>query len=323
VIIDWAVYQDGVRLKDVALEDAFKFCSRDHDAFSWFGLFEPSDEELRLVSEEFELHELAVEDAISAHQRPKLENYGDTAFVVLKTARYVDPSEVIEFGEIQLFVSEKFIVSVRHGTASELHGVRLGVEKRPELLRCGPAAVAHAIVDHIVDDYADVVAGVDIDIGELEREVFSHSRENPAERIYKLKREVLEFHAAVAPLIEPLSRIANRPNPLIHEEMRPYFGDVLDHAIRIDATVERFRELLHGILEANLAQVSVRQNEDMRKITAWVAIAAVPTMVAGIYGMNFEHMPELEWTYGYPAVMAVVVAVCVVLYWRFRRSGWL
>jgi magnesium transporter len=323
VIVDWAVYRDGSRASDLALEEALDACQREDNAFAWIGLFEPTDEELALVQKEFELHELAVEDAISAHQRPKLENYGDTAFVVLKTARYVDPTEVIEFGEIQLFVSPSFIISVRHGTASELHGVRLAVEKRPELLRCGPAAVAHAIVDHIVDDYADVVEGVDVDIGELEREVFSSSRDNPAERIYKLKREVLEFHAAIAPLIEPLSRIANRPNPLIHEDMRPYFGDVLDHAIRIDGTVERFRELLHGILEANLAQVSVRQNEDMRKITAWVAIAAVPTMVAGIYGMNFDHMPELRWTYGYPAVMAVVVAVCLVLYWRFRRSGWL
>jgi magnesium transporter len=320
VIVDCAVYEQGVRrpgeleltkASDAACQDA---------CFVWIGLFEPNAEEFDAVSREFELHELAVEDAIKAHQRPKLEVYGDTAFIVLKTARYDEATETVEFGEIQLFVSRDFIITVRHGETA-LHDVRLSLEERPDLLAYGPGAVLHAILDRVVDDYLPVMAAIDSDVREVEGEVFSHSRANPAERIYHLKREVLELHDAVAPLDEPLSRLASGER--VHRDIRPYFRDVHDHLLRVVGQVESFRDLLTSVLTANLTQASVRQNEDVRKISAWAAIIAVPTAIAGLYGMNFEHMPELEWTYGYPLVIAIILVICVALYVKFRSVGWL
>ncbi|MDP8970760.1 MAG: magnesium/cobalt transporter CorA [Actinomycetota bacterium] len=323
MIIDCAVYEDGQRRPgELELEAAYE-AGRGDNAFVWIGLHEPSPEEFDSVRREFDLHELAVEDAIKAHQRPKLEVYGDSLFVVLKTARYVDEQDAVEIGEIMLFVGEGFVVSVRHGEASALGGVRKAVEGRPDLLRYGPGAVVHAIVDRVVDDYVPVLAGLDKDIEEVERQVFSESRDNPAERIYKLKREVLEFHRATAPLDEPLDQLARGRLGLFHGDISHYFRDIHDHALRVVDQVEAHRDLLTSILEANLAQISVRQNEDMRRISAWVAIVAVPTLVAGIYGMNFEHMPELRWTWGYPAALGAMVAICGLLYRLFRRSGWL
>jgi magnesium transporter len=323
MIIDCAVYEDGRRRAgDLAVGEASS-ASRRGNAFVWIGLYEPTEQEFDSVRREFDLHELAVEDAIKAHQRPKLEVYDEMVFLVLKTARYVDPEEVVEFGEILLFLGEGFVISVRHGEATALHDVRLRVEQRPDLLRCGPGAVLHAIVDRVVDDYQPALAGLETDIEEVENEVFSTSRENPAERIYKLKREVLEFHRGTAPLVEPLDRLARGHYELIHPEVRNYFRDVYDHLIRVRDQLDSSRELLTSVLEANLTQVSVRQNEDVRKISAVVAILAVPTMIAGIYGMNFEHMPELTWTFGYPLVIAVMLTICYWLYRYFRRAGWL
>jgi magnesium transporter len=322
VIVDCAVYEDGLRRTgELGLEDAFEASRRD-DAFVWIGLLEPSTQEFESVRREFALHELAVEDAINAHQRPKLEVYGDSLFVVLKTARYLEATEEVEFGEILLFIGDGFIITVRHGE-SALHEVRLRTERRPDLLRCGPGAAMYAIVDRIVDDYLPVIAGIDRDIREVEGEVFSPSRTNPAERIYKLKREVLELHDAVAPLIDPIDRLARGRHELIHEDVRPYFRDVHDHLLRVVTQVESFRDLLTSVLTANLTQASVRQNDDVRKISAWAAIIAVPTMIAGIYGMNFEHMPELDSSLGYPIVLAVILVACVTLYGYFRRIGWL
>ena len=264
-----------------------------------------------------------MEDAIHAHQRPKLEVYGNTLFVVLKTARYVDPDEVVQLGEILAFLGEDFVITVRHGVASSLEGVRERLEHDPEHLKRGPGAVLHAIVDQVVDDYAPAVEGLGEDIEQVEDEVFSAARSNPSERIYKLKREVLEFNRAVAPLTEPVDRLARGRYELIHPEVRTYFRDVNDHLVRVHEQVEGYRELLTSVLAANLTQVSVRQNDDMRKISAWVAMAAVPTMIAGIYGMNFEHMPELRWTFGYPLIVGVMVAACTALYRNFKRVGWL
>jgi magnesium transporter len=244
-------------------------------------------------------------------------------FVVLKTAHYHDDTETVEIGEILLFVGDGFIVTVRHGTATELHDVRLKSEQRPDLLRCGPGAVLHAIVDRVVDDYEPVLAGIEDDIDELEEQVFSPSRTNPTERIYKLKREVLEMHRATAPLVDPLDKLAAGHYQIVHEDIHEYFRDVYDHVLRANETVEGFREMLNGILDANAAQVGVRQNDDMRKISAWVAIAAVPTAIAGIYGMNFEHMPELTWTYGYPAALLLMALICFLLWRNFKRVGWL
>jgi magnesium transporter len=321
-IVDCAVYERGTRRPGhLPLEAAYD-ATDSEDAFVWIGLLEPTEEEFDSVRLEFELHELAVEDAIHAHQRPKLEVYGDSLFIVLKTAHYHEIEEKVEFGEIQLFVGDRFLVTVRHGETA-LHDVRLRMEKRPDLLRCGPSAALHAIVDRVVDDYVPVVAGLDMDIREVEADVFSASRSNPAERIYKLKREVLELHDAVIPLLEPLDRLARGAHALISEEIRPYFRDVHDHLIRVAEQVGGFRDLLTSVLTANLTQASVRQNEDVRKISAWAAIIAVPTMIAGIYGMNFEYMPELEWRFGYPLVLAVIIATCLLLYRWFRRAGWI
>jgi magnesium transporter len=240
----------------------------------------------------------------------------------LKTARYLEAEETVEFGEIQLFIGEDFIITVRHGETA-LHDVRLRIEQRPDLLSCGPGAALYAIVDRIVDDYAPVAAGLDRDIREIEGEVFSQSRSNQAERIYKLKREVLELHDAVAPLVSPVDRLARGHHEIVHEDVRAYFRDVHDHLLRVVAEVESFRDLLTSVLAANLTQVSVRQNEDVRRISAWAAIIAIPTMIAGIYGMNFEHMPELAWRFGYPIVLCVILAACASLYTYFRRIGWL
>jgi magnesium transporter len=323
VIVDCALYQDGRRRDgSVDVHAATQACRKD-GIWTWIGLYEPTEEEFDSIKREFELHELAVEDAIKAHQRPKLEVYGDMLFVVLKTARYVDSEEVVEFGEILIFLGEDYVITVRHGEASSLHDVRLALEEEGDTLRHGPGAVLHAILDRVIDDYVPALAGLEVDVDQIEEEVFSTSRTNPVERIYHLKREVLEFVRATAPLIEPLDRLAGGQYSQVHPEVTTYFRDVNDHLLRAHESLEGMRDLLTSVLEANLTQVGVRQNEDMRKISAWVAIAAIPTAVAAIYGMNFEHMPELDWTYGYPAVLIFMATACTVLYWRFRRAGWL
>jgi magnesium transporter len=324
VIVDKALYENGLRRPgELDLEQMYEAC-RSPECFAWIGLYEPTEEEFDSVRREFNLHELAVEDAIKAHQRPKLEVFEDehSLFIVLKTARYVEGGPAVETGEIQLFIGEGFIVTVRHGE-TKLHDVRLQLEKRPELLRLGPGAALHAIIDRVVDDYAPVIAALDRDIRQLEAEVFSDRRTGSTQRIYSLKREVLELYDAVAPLNEPLDRLERVDFPLIPKELRPYFRDVRDHVLRSVREVDGFRELLTSILAANLTQASVRQNEDVRKISAWAAIAAVPTLITGIYGMNFEHMPELGWTLGYPLALAVMALVCFALYRNFKRAGWL
>jgi magnesium transporter len=322
VLVDCAVYEAGRRRPgELKLQDAYEACRRD-GTFAWIGLFEPTEEEFESVQREFDLHELAIEDAIKAHQRPKLEVYGDSLFLVLKTARWRSESESIDFGEILLFIGDGFLVSVRHGE-TELHDVRLGLERRPDLLRMGEGAALHAIVDRVVDDYEPVVDRLDQAISDVEAEVFSPSRTNPAERIYRLKRAVLELDAAVVPLLEPVSLLASGVYPQVPEELRTYFRDVEDHLRRVATRVREYRDLLTSVLTANLTQFSVRQNEDVRRISAWAAIIAVPTAIAGIYGMNFEHMPELTWTFGYPLVLILIAAACVALYWRFRKTGWL
>jgi magnesium transporter len=322
MIVDCAVYEDGCRCAgDLPLAEAGEAAHRD-GSFVWIGVFEPSEEEFDAVRREFALHELAVEDAIKAHQRPKVELYGDTVLAVLKTVRYVEDADDLETGEILLFVNRDFLVTVRHGH-SRLHDVRLQIESRQDLLRRGTGAVLYAIVDHIVDEYEPVVQAVEVDIQQVEHDMFSPERTNPAERIYTMEREVLDLHRAITPLAPGIDRLARGQYELIHTELRPYFRDVHDHLLRVNGRIEAFRDLLSSALQANLAQATVRQNEDMRKISAWVAIFAVPTGVAAIYGMNFKHMPELHWALGYPAVLTLILVICALLYWRFRRSGWL
>lgn len=324
MIVDCAVYESGRRRGgETSLTDASQLCRRD-GSFAWLGLHEPSGEEFEAVKAEFGLHTLAVEDAVKAHQRPKLEVYDDTLFFVLKPVRYIDPEEVIETGEILLFVNPAFVITVRHGRPSPLQAVRTRLDSDPALIAHGPGSVLYAILDHVVDGYEPVVEGVSADIQQIEGQVFSSDRRiNPAERIYRLESEVLDFDRAVTPLATAVDRLVRGNFVLFDDELRRYLHDVHDHLLRIVPQIQGFRELLSTALHANLAQISVRQNEDMRKISAWVAILAVPTAVAGIYGMNFDHMPELRWELGYPAVLAFIALACLVLHRRFKRAGWL
>jgi magnesium transporter len=322
MIVDTAVYENGSRRPGtLELEDAYEAC-RDGKSFAWIELQDPTEEEFDSVVREFNLHELAVEDAIQAHQRPKLDVYDEGLLVVLKAARYIESEERVAFGEILVFVGDAFVITVGHGEAA-LDDVRLSLERRPELLRLGPAAALYAIVDHVVDDYGPVIVAFEQDIADVEADVFSDERATPAKRIYAVKREVLKLYAAIAPLVEPVERLDESGLKLVPDELRPYFRDVEDHLIRYVREVEGFRELLTSVLAANLTQVSVRQNEDVRKISAWAAIIAVPTLITGIYGMNFDHMPELGWTFGYPLVLAVMAVACLLLHRTFKRAGWL
>jgi magnesium transporter len=327
VIVDAAVYDASGHRRPgaVAVADALAAAS-DPGAFVWIGLFEPSTEEFEEVRHELGLHELAVEDAIRAHQRPKLEVYDEDLFVVLKTARYDDAREAVDIGEIQLFVGERYVVSVRHGQASTLGDVRRGIERDEARMRCGPMAILHAVIDRVIDDYVPVIEGLDNDMAEIENAVFDDERPrgfDPSQRIFKLKREVLDLHRNTEPFLEPLTRLADADLPSGHAELASYFRDVQDHLTRVVAAVTQMRLLLSDLLEANLALVTVRQNDDMRTISAWLAIGGFPTVVGAVYGMNFEHMPELGWRYGYAMVLVAMLAVCLVLYRRFKRIGWL
>jgi magnesium transporter len=322
MIVDAATYTDGQRQPSFDMTGAFER-SQPPDTFSWIGLFEPSPDEFEEVREEFHLHELAVEDAISAHQRPKLETYGETLFVVLKPAFYDDATESVAMGEILIFFSDDFVVAVRHGDASQLVQVRKRLEADPEEMAYGPGAVLLEIIDQVVDDYAGVLTGLEDDVRQIEEQVFSVGEVTPTERIYRLKREAIGFRQATQPLLEPLDRLARGRFAAIHPELRHYYRDVHDHLTRVVDRILALDDLLGSILDANLAQVSLRQNEDMRKISAWVAMAAVPTMLAGIWGMNFDHMPELDEWWGYPLAIGLMAIVVGILYRVFKRSGWL
>ncbi|MBT2442453.1 magnesium/cobalt transporter CorA [Streptomyces sp. ISL-36] len=330
-VVNCVLYEDGARQQGACpAHEAVRRVRKSGDGFVWIGLHEPSVEEFAGLAELFGLHPLAVEDAVHAHQRPKLERYDDTLFAVFKTVRYVEheeltaTSEVVDTGELMVFTGSDFVITVRHGRHGSLGPLREALEAEPEQLAKGPAAVLHAIADHVVDDYLAVADAVQNDIDAVETAVFSeHSSRNDAGRVYQLKRELLELKRAVTPLHRPLQALASQPLPLIGPDIQPYFRDVADHLSRITEQITSFDALLDSILQAHLAQVTVAQNEDMRKITAWAAIIAVPTMVCGVYGMNFEHMPELRWTYGYPFVLGAMAAACFLLHRSFRRNGWL
>lgn len=324
MIVDCAVYVDGRRSTvDGGIGDALEGArAAGGDAFLWIGLHEPTTAEFAEVSSELQLHSLAIEDAVKAHQRPKLERYGEVLFVVLKTLRYDEATSTIESGELMLFVGGDFVITVRHGRANPLAGVRRRVESDRDLCRHGPGAVLYAVSDSVVDTYTEIADSVGDDLTDLEARVFSPGRSDVVAAIYSLKREVLEFHGAVAPLV-PVMRDLLTGRVALPEPIRPFLRDVADHVLRVNGAVDGDNELLTSVLSAHLAQVSVRQNEDMRRISAWVAILAVPTMIAGIYGMNFTHMPALHERYGYLAVLVVMLTVCLVLYRLFRRSGWL
>jgi magnesium transporter len=322
VIVDCAVYADGRRSTTAISTEGALASARGSGGFAWIGLHEPTLEEFDTVARVFDLHPLAVEDAVNAHQRPKLERYGDSLFVVLKPARYVDSEEFVEIDQIMVFLGAHFVVTVRHGQSAALSSVRAALEADPERLQWGPASVLYAVADHVVDDYAVVMRGLDEDIDQIEEEVFSGPSAAHAERIFKLKREVIDFRRAVDPLEQPLSEMAAGMEPL-DERSAHYFRDVHDHVIRVSMHLAGLDALLDGALHANVAQVAIRQNEDMRKISAWVAIIAFPTLIAGVYGMNFQDMPELGWVLGYPFALLLMLASCSFLYLNFKRRKWL
>ncbi|MBK3583875.1 magnesium and cobalt transport protein CorA [Streptomyces microflavus] len=335
-VVDCAVYRDGSRLEGTTAPTPHEAMLqvREEGGFAWIGLHEPTEEEFAGIAREFGLHPLAVEDAVHAHQRPKLERYDDTLFTVFKTIHYVEhaeltaTSEVVETGEVMCFTGRDFVITVRHGGQGSLRALRHRLQDDPELLAKGPSAVLHAIADHVVDGYIAVAEAVQDDIDEVEIDVFSTPakggrRGSDAGRIYQLKREVLEFKRAVSPLLRPMQLLSERPMRLIDPDIQKYFRDVADHLARVQEEVLGFDELLNSILQANLAQATVTQNEDMRKITSWAAIIAVPTMICGVYGMNFDYMPELEWRYGYPLVLGVIGAVCFSIHRILKRNGWL
>ncbi|MCP9947852.1 magnesium/cobalt transporter CorA [Actinomadura madurae] len=323
VIVDKAIYAGGVRHDiDGDISDAFDAARADGDCFLWIGLFEPDEDEFELVKDELMLHPLASEDAVSAHQRPKMERYDDTLFIVLKTLAYIDETSDIEVGEIMVFLGRDFVVTVRHGAGNPLGPVRKRLEESPELLKHGATAVLYAVCDEVVDRYGLVAHEVEVDIIGLERAVFDPGARDVTADIYSLKREVLEFRSAEDPLVPVLQEIV-KGRVAECGTTREYFRDVLDHLLRVDGQVDAHNELLNSVLTAHLALLGKQQNEDMRKISAWAAIIAVPTAIAGIYGMNFDHMPELHWSFGYPLVIGVMAVICVLLFRRLRRSGWL
>jgi magnesium transporter len=324
MIVDCAHYRDGERQHEgpMSPEAAATIC-REDKGFVWLGMVDPSPEELDAMQKTFGLHELAVEDAQSFHLRPKVEKYDEGVyFVVLRTARYIDEREEVEFGEISVFMGPSFVITVRQGSASDLHDARLRLEQRPKLLQEGPPAVLWAIVDKVVDDYEPVMAGLENDVEEVEVQVFGEQRDE-TRRVYFLRREMAEFHRAVHPLLQPLEELVSTEHSDISQRLREHMRDVADHVKRVEDAIATQRELLTSILQANLAVISVQQNDVVKKISGWAAIITVPTLIASIYGMNFDHMPELRWRYGYPAVLVVMFLVGLGLHRILRRADWL
>lgn len=328
MIVDRAIYRDGRRSGEPAesLAQLGAAC-RSGEGVAWVGLHSPAADELEEVAREFGLHPLAVEDALHGHQRAKLERYGDTIFLVLRAARYVDDTETVEFGELHVFAGPGFVVTVRHGEPPDLAAVRRALEARPDVLRRGNLAILHAIMDRVVDDYAPVVAGLENDIDEIEDEVFQGGA-GVSRRIYELLRELIAFGRAARPLPAMLEVLMAAPGG--GEEERRYLRDVHDHALRVHEQVDGLRQLLENILNVNLtletkalSEVSNRQNEEVKRISAWAAILFAPTLVGTVYGMNFTHMPELDWRLGYPFALALMLGVSLVLYAIFRRRGWI
>ncbi|MCK6554172.1 magnesium/cobalt transporter CorA [Candidatus Binatia bacterium] len=320
-VVNCVAYADGRRVGKVDIDDISEIL-RFPGQFIWIGLHEPSEGTLRKIQEEFGLHDLAVEDALRAHQRPKLEEYGDSLFVVLRTALLENGA--IGFGETHIFVGPQYLVTVRHGASLSYSEVRSRAESTPQLLRKGPGFVLYAVMDFVVDHYFPIVDALEDQLEDLEGEIFEETFERATmQRIYGLKRDLVAIKRAVSPLVEVCNRLVRFDVGIVHEDTRVYFRDVYDHVIRINESIDSQRELLTTALEANLSLVSVGQNEVTKKLAGWAAILAVPTMIAGIYGMNFRFMPELEWEYGYYAIMGFMFSACGFLYWWFKRAGWL
>ena len=325
MIVDNALYHDGVRVPlddgDPSLGHARVPCGRGD--FQWVGIHDPTPDELAQIATTFDLHPLAVEDAGDSHQRPKVERYDDMLFLVLKTLWYVDEHDAVETGEINLFVGPDYVITVRHGQGIDLATSRRDLERRAQVLEHGPMAVMYAICDRVVDEYEKVGASLEVDVDEVEESVFSPARTDDSVRIYTLKREIAEVRRAVLPLREPMRRFALAEVAGIDGETATYFRDVSDHLNRVSEVIDNLDSLLSTAFDAQIARISLQQNEDMRKISAGAALVVVPTLIAGVYGMNFDHMPELHWAHGYTFALALMVGVSAVLLWFFKRSGWL
>lgn len=322
-VINCVAYEHGVRVADVEVRSIHEIL-QNPDRFVWIGMYEPTEDLLREVQEEFRLHDLAIEDAHKAHQRPKFEQYDDSVFVVLRTAQMSGSPIHVEFGETHVFVGKNYVVTVRHGSLLSHVGLRARCESTPHLLAQGPGFVLYALMDFIVDQYFPIVEALEDELETLEQEIFGDqvSREATT-RIYELKRELLAVKRAVWPLVDVSTRLMRCDVDLVPEPTRPYLRDVYDHVVRINEMIDSARELLTTALEANLSLITVSQNEDTKRLAAWAAIIAAPSMIASIYGMNFEHMPELSFRYGYPLCLALMVSAGVGLYTGFKRSGWL
>ena len=322
VLVDCGIYREGRRLDDIGEVPGAHRRATAEAGFAWIGLHEPSPDEFAAVTEEFALHELLVEDALKAHQRAKIEQYDDVFFVVFKTAGYQNPDRVV-VGEIQFIIGPSFLITIRHGEATPLTDLRAQLERDHRILELGPAAVLYAVADRVVDDYVLVIEELEIDVDEAEAAVFSDERLNPAERIFGLKRQVLDLLRNVMPMSDVVADLERADALLVDSQLHHYFRDVHDHLQRVLSRLELVRDLLTDALNANLAQVSVRQNNDMRTISAWAALIAAPTMLAGVWGMNFTNMPELDWGVGYPVAIGLMVLVVALLWRQFKRSGWL
>ncbi|SPM35547.1 Mg2+ and Co2+ transporter CorA, partial [Mycobacterium rhizamassiliense] len=333
-LIDCAVYVGGQRLPgkfsyEAACSKVHQIEALGHEAFVWVGLHEPNEAQMTEVANVFGLHALAVEDAVCAHQRPKLERYDDTLVLVLKTVKYVPHEsvalarEIVESGEVMVFVGNDFVVTVRHGEHSGLANVRKSMEADGEQLRMGPFAVMHAIADYVVDRYLEVTRLMESDIDSIEEVAFAPGRKLDVEPIYLLKREVVELRRCVTPLSTAFHRMQMENKDLISKEVRRYLRDVGDHHSEAADRIAGYDDMLNSLVQAALARVGMQQNNDMRKMAAWAGILAVPTMIAAIYGMNFHFMPELNWTWGYPGIMAATSLACLALYFQFRRNNWL
>jgi magnesium transporter len=327
-IIAWAWYVNGVRKPAEDLSVAARLANAG-EGFVWLGLKDPRDEDLMALASQFDLHPLAIEDAAHGHTRSKLEMFGDDLFMVISTVSYVeheeltDTSEVVATGQVMVFLGEHFVITVRRGEHAQLSSLRRTMEADPARLARGPSEVLYAIADKIIDDYLDVVAEIEKDIDEIESLVFARHVGRDVDRVYQLKRELIEFKRCVMPLGAPLLRLATRELPVIPPQAKAYFRELADHHTEAREAVASFDEVLSSILQAGLARASVADNEDMRKISGWVAIVVVPTLVAGIYGMNFDNMPELHWKYGYFIVLGVMLLIMISLYLGFKRNKWL
>jgi magnesium transporter len=321
------MYCDGRRVAAPETLSELRAACSSNEGIAWIGLYRPEPQEFEVITREFDLHPLAVEDAVQAHQRPKLERYGDSLFMVLRPARYIDETETVEFGEVHIFAGPHFVITVRHAEAPDLHRVRTKLEARPDLLKRGPVAIVHAILDRVVNDYEAVVSGIENDIDEIEDEVFGETQ-NVSRRIYELTREVIGFQRATKPIAPILQGLMNVPG--LHEDERAYLRDVQDHALRVQEQADNFRELLNNIFNVNLTletkalnEASNATNDEVKKISAWAAIGFAPTLIGTIYGMNFRNMPELDWRYGYPYALGLMFAISLGLFVMFKRRDWI